>query len=182
MARKSKNKVEAERLAAIEEASRVEAFVKRILDGAQFIDLADFAASTDEGAAKSPWGLTPGQVARLQALAYEVIVARDQTDAATRKAVMIAQKKRLMAKAIQQGDTRTANAISDAIANLQGLFPPNKAAKQDGPKRLEDMQRSRQDLMTVEEATRLAKERLEVQKNHRMVSGEAVTLHEPVKE
>jgi hypothetical protein len=105
-----------------------------ILDGAEAWDLITYVRER-EGEEDSPWKLADGekpmsysQIMRYRAMAERLIADSSRV---SRKRLMRkhqAQRRKLYATAVQQGDVRAAAAVLKDLAELQGLYPPKKVA------------------------------------------------------
>jgi hypothetical protein len=105
-----------------------------ILDGAEGLDLLAYIRE-QETSEESPWKLTDGekpmsysQIRRYVNLAEKLLEDNSRT---TRRRLLRkhkAQRRRLYATAVQQGDVRAASAVLKDLAELQGLYPPKKIA------------------------------------------------------
>jgi hypothetical protein len=104
---------------------RVEQVLRLLLDGAQFHDVCQFA--TENG-----WVLKERQVRRYMAKANDLLVLRQKDGRRKALARHSARREALYARALKAGDYRTALAVLDSLAKLQGLYPaPRETAKPD---------------------------------------------------
>lgn len=104
----------------IEVAQRVEEILRIILDGAQFHDIAQYAA-------EKGWGVGERQIRSYMNKAYELLVARQEQDRPQIIARHLSQRAALAARAINAADYRTALAILNDEAKLRGLYPEQEA-------------------------------------------------------
>jgi hypothetical protein len=113
-------------------ARRIEEVLRIRLDGAEFWDVREYAREK-EAEAGSAWELLPGgkplsdgqlwrYVSRADKLIAESCLARGKKMLRRH----LGQRRNLYAKAISQGDVRTALAVLSDEAKLLGLYPPAK--------------------------------------------------------
>lgn len=104
-----------ERADALEVAKRVEEVLRIRLDGAQHHDVLEYAASKG-------WNVTDRQVRNYLARADALLVKRRESSRKKLLARHCAQRESLFARAVNAADLRTALAVVDSLAKLQGLF------------------------------------------------------------
>ena len=97
-------------------ALRVEEVLRIRLDGAQFHDVAQYAA-------EKGWGLKERQIRDYLRRADELLVARQDKSRKKVIARHLAQRTALYARAVNAADYRTALAILADEAKLRGLYP-----------------------------------------------------------
>ena len=100
---------------AAEVARRVEEVLRIRLDGAQFHDVVQYAAEKE-------WGLKERQVRTYIQRADEKLVERQDKNRRRLVARHVAQRESLFARAVNGADYRTALAVIDSLAKMQGLF------------------------------------------------------------
>jgi hypothetical protein len=113
-------------------ARRVEDLLRIRLDGAEFWDVREYVREK-EGESRSAWflkegenPLSDGQIRRYQGKADALIL---QSHERSRKRLLrrhLAQRRNLYAKAVLQGDVRTALAVLQDKAKMEGLYPAEK--------------------------------------------------------
>ena len=100
---------------AAEVAKRVEEVLRIRLDGAQFHDVVQYAAEKE-------WGLKERQVRTYIQRADKLLVERQDKNRRRLVARHVAQRESLFARAVNAADLRTALAVADSLAKMQGLF------------------------------------------------------------
>ena len=108
---------------AAEVARRVEAVLRIRLDGAQHHDIVAYAE-------EQKWGVSDRQVRTYIRRADELLVERRDTNRRRLVARHVAQRESLFARAVNGADYRTALAIVDSLAKLQGLFTDARELKE----------------------------------------------------
>jgi hypothetical protein len=103
----------------VEMGKRVEEVLRIILDGAQHHDVVDYA--NEKG-----WGITDRQVREYVRRADELLVERREKNRKRLLARHTARREALFARAINAADLRTALAVVDSLAKLQGMFTDPK--------------------------------------------------------
>ena len=106
-----------------EVARRVEAVLRIRLDGAQHHDIVAYAE-------EQKWGVSDRQVRTYIRRADELLVERRDTNRRRLVARHVAQRESLFARAVNGADYRTALAIVDSLAKLQGLFTDARELKE----------------------------------------------------
>ena len=108
---------------AAEVAKRVEAILAIRLDGAQFHNIMQYAAEMG-------WGVNDRQLRNYLRRADELLVERQDKNRRRLVARHVAQRESLFARAVNGADYRTALAIADSLAKLQGLFTDAREVKE----------------------------------------------------
>jgi len=103
---------------------RCEQVMMIMLDGGEFHDVREYAQSSGDG--KEPWNVSSGQLRRYMEHAWKWIVQRTEKDRGKTLARHLLGRRRWLAKAIEQGDLRTAIAIAKDLAELEGVYPAKK--------------------------------------------------------
>jgi hypothetical protein len=105
-----------------------------ILDGAETWDLVAYVREQEQEEG-TPWKLGEGespmsvsQIMRYRAMAEQLIADSSRTSKKRLLRKHQAQRRRLYAAAVRQGDVRAASAVLKDLAELQGLYPPRKVA------------------------------------------------------
>jgi len=106
-----------------EAARRVDEILRIRLDGAQFHDVVQFAA-------EKGWDLQERQVRTYIRRADGLLVERQEKSRRRLLARHLAQREALFARAVNAADLRTALAIADSTAKLQGLFTDTRDLKE----------------------------------------------------
>jgi hypothetical protein len=111
-----------------------EIFILR-LGGAEFHDICEFArrSTDDDGKPCKPWGVSEAQLRRYIAAADKLCKARFDAKADHLLARHLLQRRRLFAQAIEVGDYKTALAILQDEAKLEGLYPTDSGQSGGGP-------------------------------------------------
>lgn len=118
------NKPPQKKATKAEVAIRVEQILRIRLDGAQFHEVREYALA-------GGWGVTDGQLWRYIAKADDLLHERRDKRVARRKALHLARRESLYARAVQTADYRTALACLQDSAKLERLYEDNKGlAKQ----------------------------------------------------
>jgi hypothetical protein len=102
---------------------RVEAVFKLRLGGAEFHDIREYADAPEQR-----WGVSDTQLRRYISAADKLMKERFDAKADYLLARHLMQRRTLFAQATAAGDYRTALAVLDSEAKLEGLFPPTKIA------------------------------------------------------
>src|SRR5688572_4876680 len=113
MARAKRAKPAKKKADTAEAARRVDEVLRIRLDGAQFHDVVQYAA-------EKGWGLQERQIRTYIRRADELLVERQEKNRRRLIARHIAQRETLFARAVNAADLRTALAIADSVAKLQG--------------------------------------------------------------
>jgi len=100
---------------AAEVALRVEEVLRIRLDGAQYHDVVQYVA-------EKGWALKERQVRNYIRRADDLLVERQERNRRRLLSRHIAQRDALFARAVNAADLRTALAVADSTAKLQGLF------------------------------------------------------------
>ena len=108
---------------AAEVARRVEAVLRIRLDGAQHHDIVAYAE-------EQKWGVSDRQMRTYIRRADALLVERRDTNRRRLVARHCAQREALFARAVNGADYRTALAIVDSLAKLQGLFTDSRDLKE----------------------------------------------------
>jgi hypothetical protein len=117
-------------------AQRVEEVLRIRLDGAAYWDVLQYIAEKQQ-AGEAPWTIPEGGKPIAGRTVWWYIHKADQLLAETfrkeagRKKLFrrhLARRENLYAKAVLQGDIRTALAVLQDAADLEGLYPPKKVA------------------------------------------------------
>ncbi len=103
--------------------NRVEAVYKLRLGGAEFHDIREYAAAPEQG-----WGVSDSQLWRYVRAADKLMKDRLDAKAEHLLARHLLQRRQLYAHAMGAGDYRTALAVLQDEAKLEGLYPPTKVA------------------------------------------------------
>lgn len=98
-----------------EVAARVAEVLRIRLDGAAFHDVVEYAR-------EKGWSVSERQVGRYIAAADALLVERMERGRTRLLARHLAQREALFARAVNSADFRTALAVADSSAKLQGLF------------------------------------------------------------
>jgi hypothetical protein len=114
MGKKSDN---AETLKRVEEVLRIR------LDGAQFHDIVQYGS--EQG-----WNVGERQIRKYIARADDLLVERQEKSRKRLLARHVAQREALFARALNAADYRTALAVADSTAKLQGLFTDARDQKE----------------------------------------------------
>jgi hypothetical protein len=117
-AAKARKKAEAAQVAL-----RVEEVLHIRLDGAQYHDVVQYAA-------EKGWQLKERQLREYIHRADDLLVERQERSRRRLLARHIAQRESLFARAVNAADLRTALAIADSTAKLQGLFADARDLKE----------------------------------------------------
>lgn len=119
---------------AAQTARRIEELLRIRLDGAEWWDIREYV-SEKEKEPGSVWELPPDAKPLSDAQLRRYVNKADKLIAescrSSRKKLFrrhLAQRRNLFAKAVSQGDIRTALAVSRDEAELLGLYPPKKIA------------------------------------------------------
>ena len=99
---------------AAEVAKRVEEVLRIRLDGAQLHDVVQYAS-------EKGWAISARQVSTYIRRADELLVERQDRNRRRLVARHVAQRESLFARAVNAADLRTALAVADSLAKLQGL-------------------------------------------------------------
>src|SRR5215813_448710 len=102
---------------------RVEEVFKLRLGGAEFADIRDYAAAQEQA-----WGVSDTQLWRYIAAADKLVKERFDAKAEHLLHRHLLQRRTLYAHAMGAGDFRTALAVLQDEAKLEGLYPPTKVA------------------------------------------------------
>jgi hypothetical protein len=107
----------------VEVMKRVEEVFKLRLGGAEFADIVQYASAPEQG-----WGVSERQLWNYIRAADRLI--QDRFDARAEHLLNrhILQRRTLYAHAMGAGDFRTALAVLQDEAKLEGLYPPHKVA------------------------------------------------------
>lgn len=119
MAKKPKKKKSEEATVA----ARVEEVLRIRLDGAQFHDVLQYAS-------EKRWGLTDRQVRTYMRRADDLLVERREKSRKRLLAQHLARRETLYARCVNAADYRSALAMLDSSARMQGLFPDPKELKE----------------------------------------------------
>lgn len=104
-------------------ALRVEDVLRIRLDGAQFHDVVQYAA-------ENGWAVHDRQIRTYIQRADALLVERQDRNRRRLIARHIAQRESLFARAVNAADLRTALAVADSLAKLQGLFTDPRDVKE----------------------------------------------------
>jgi hypothetical protein len=104
-------------------AKRIEEVLRIRLDGAQFHDIVQYAS-------ENKWGVTDRQLRTYIRWADDLLVERQEKNRRRLLARHTAQRENLFARAVNAADLRTALAIADSTAKLQGLFTDARDLKE----------------------------------------------------
>ena len=107
-----------------ETMQRVEQVMLIMLDGGELHDIREFAKSTGEG--KTPWNVSTSSLRRYMEKAWKLIERSREKDRGKLFARHIQSRRRMQAKALEQGDIRAAHALARDIAELEGMYPQKK--------------------------------------------------------
>jgi hypothetical protein len=102
---------------------RVYEVLKLRLGGAEFADLREYALAPEQ-----QWNVSDGQLWRYVRAADRLCKRHFDAKAGHLLARHLLQRRQLYAHAMGAGDFRTALAVLDSEAKLEGLFPPTKVA------------------------------------------------------
>jgi hypothetical protein len=102
---------------------RVEAVYRLRLGGAEFHDIRDYADAPEQ-----QWNVSDTQLRRYISTADKLMKERFNAKADHLLARHLLQRRALHAHAMQAGDYRTALAVLQDEAKLEGLYPPTKIA------------------------------------------------------
>jgi hypothetical protein len=106
-----------------ETAARVEEVFKLRLGGAEFADIRQFASAPEQ-----QWNVSDRQLWRYIQAADKLVKERFDAKAEHLLARHLLQRRTLYAHAMGAGDFRTALAVLQDEAKLEGLYPPQKIA------------------------------------------------------
>jgi hypothetical protein len=106
-----------------EVAKRVEEVLRIRLDGAQLHDIVQYAS-------EKGWAISDRQVSTYIRRADDLLVKRQEKSRRRLLARHLAQREALFARAVNAADLRTALAIADSTAKLQGLFTDTRDLKE----------------------------------------------------
>jgi hypothetical protein len=106
-----------------EAARRVEEILRIRLDGAQYHDVVQYAA-------EKGWDIRERQIRGYIGRADDLLVERQEKSRRRLLARHIASRESLFARAVNAADLRTALAIKDSLAKLQGLFTDTRDLKE----------------------------------------------------
>jgi hypothetical protein len=106
-----------------EVAKRVEEVFRLRLGGAEFADILQHASAPEQA-----WGVSERQLWNYIAAADRLIKERFDAKAGHLLARHLLQRRQLYAHAMGAGDFRTALAVLQDEAKLEGLYPPTKIA------------------------------------------------------
>lgn len=104
-----------------EVAQRVEEVFKLRLGGAEFADIREYSRAPEQG-----WNVSDSQLWRYIAAADKLMKERFDAKAEHHINRHLLQRRQLYAHAVGAGDFRTALAILDSEAKLEGLYPSAK--------------------------------------------------------
>src|SRR5579871_1040158 len=107
----------------VETEQRIEQVYNLLLGGAAFPDLREFARAPEQN-----WGVTDAQIRRYMTAAHRRIKERYEARADYSLSKHMLRREQLYAHAMGAGDFRTALAILQDAAKLEGLYPPTKIA------------------------------------------------------
>jgi hypothetical protein len=107
----------------VETEQRVEQVYKMLLGGATFPDIREFACAPEQN-----WGVTDTQIRRYMTAAHQRIKERYEARADHSFSKHMLRREQLYAHAMGAGDFRTALAVLQDEAKLEGLYPPTKIA------------------------------------------------------
>jgi hypothetical protein len=96
---------------------RIETVVQIITLGGEFHDVREYAH-------KNQWQISDGQLRRYYDQALDLLEARMEKDRNKTRARHLAQRRALYARALKDGDLRTALAAAKDEAVLYGIYPP----------------------------------------------------------
>jgi hypothetical protein len=99
--------------------SREREVLRMLLDGAEFAEIRQFASD-------SGWNVTDRQLWRYQRAAYRKVVKITERDRVGLLGRHLMQRRSLYARALKANDIRTALAVLQDEAELQGLYPVKK--------------------------------------------------------
>jgi hypothetical protein len=102
---------------------RVEEVFKLRLGGAEFADILQYASAPEQN-----WQVSPRQIWNYIAAADRLVKERFDAKAEHLLARHLLQRRQLYAHAMGAGDFRTALAVLQDEARLEGLYPPQKIA------------------------------------------------------
>jgi hypothetical protein len=102
---------------------RVEEVFKLRLGGAEFADIREYARAPEQS-----WNVSDSQLWRYVAAADQLVKARFDARAEHLLNRHLLQRRTLYAHAMGAGDFRTALAVLQDEAKLEGLYPPQKIA------------------------------------------------------
>jgi hypothetical protein len=106
-----------------EVSKRVEEVLRIRLDGAQLHDIVQYAS-------EKGWAISDRQVSTYIRRADVLLVKRQEKSRRRLLARHLAQREALFARAVNAADLRTALAIADSTAKLQGLFTDTRDLKE----------------------------------------------------
>jgi hypothetical protein len=104
-------------------AQRVEEILTFRLDGAQRHDIVRYAA-------EKGWDVKPRQIENYIRMADNLLIEQQEPKRKRLIGLHLARRGALYARAVNAGDYRTALAIADSEAKLQGLFPSDKEIRE----------------------------------------------------
>jgi hypothetical protein len=126
--------------------ARVDGILGVMLDGAMPFQVRQFVAER-EAAGEAPWMIPEGgkplserQIRRYCDQADALTAEANRTNRKKRLRRHVARRHQLYARAVNAGDYRTALAIDQDLATLQGLYPAKKTeltGKDGGPMRID---------------------------------------------
>jgi hypothetical protein len=94
-----------------------------MLDGGELHDIREYASSQDNDTGKVPWGVSERQLFRYMEQAWQVISDRAERRQDKIVARHLLTRRRLYAKAVEQGDLRLALHVQRDLAELEGAYP-----------------------------------------------------------
>jgi hypothetical protein len=105
----------------VETELRIEQVYKLLLGGATFPDIREFARAPEQA-----WTVTDAQLRRYMTVAHRRMRARFEARADYSFSQQMLRREQLYAHAMGAGDFRTALAVLQDQAKLEGLYPPTK--------------------------------------------------------
>jgi hypothetical protein len=136
-------------------ARRVEELLRIVLDGAEMWDVREYVREKEQEEG-SAWELPPGGKPLSDSQLWRYLARVNQLIAescrASRKKLLrrhLAQRRNLYAKAVSQGDLRTALAVARDEAELQALYPDKDA---EATKRIASLEKELHEIRNLQAA------------------------------
>jgi hypothetical protein len=109
------------RVSKAEMSRRVHEVFRLLLQGANFLDVKEYAQDTAEG--KTAWNVSDKTIHRMIRRAHVLLADYAERDRGKLMAKSLARREYIYAKAVQAGDLRAALRAADSQDQLLGMFP-----------------------------------------------------------
>jgi hypothetical protein len=120
------------RVCKAEMSRRVHEVFRLLLQGANFLDVKDYARSEDQADGKTPWNVSDKTLHRMIRRAHVLLAEYAERDRGKLMAKSLARREFIYARAVQAGDYRAALRAADSQDALLGMFP-SKSRPQPAP-------------------------------------------------